>query len=463
MAIRFGTDGWRAIIADEFTFDGVRAVARAAALVLCRGVESPRRKLVLGFDRRFESDHFARAAAEELVAGGVDVLFCPEAIPTPVIAFTALDQGTRGALIVTASHNPAIFNGIKLKTAGAAPRAVVSQIERELAQPQAQGECSPGSMQTIDPFPAYAARLARLVDLARLKNVGLTVVVDAMFGVGAGVLPRLIGGDATQVIELNTAHNPLFPGIAAPEPTERNLGRLKKVVADGSATLGIAFDGDADRLAIVDDEGRYISGQLLFGLLARYILEVRRDRGPIVKSTTGSVMLDRLAAHYKVPLIETAPGFTNISQAMVDEGAVLAGEESGGFAFGLHIPDRDAILAALLLISYLVQSGKRLSELIVELEAITGHWDFRRVDLPLPPESRDALLARLPSVTWPPVMAGLSLSSVSPSGNRVEFSGGSWVLVRPSGTEPLLRLYAEAPDEEIVDHLVADTRLLLGV
>lgn len=463
VGIRFGTDGWRAVIAEDFTFAAVRQVAGAAARVLCEGVEG-RRLMVVGFDRRFGSDRFARAAAAEMTAGGVDVLQCREPLPTPVVNFTALNRGAQGALIVTASHNPAIYNGIKLKaTGGSAPEAVVERIETALERPARATACEAGRLESIDPLPAYLERLGRLVDLDRIRSAGMTVVVDAMFGTAAGLLPRLIGGDASQVVEINTAHNPLFPGISGPDPVERNLARLKKVVADGSATLGVAFDGDADRLGVVDENGAYVSGQALFALLAHYLYHDRGLRGPIVKSISGSVMIDRLAEHLQVPVVETQTGFTHMSRAMVDERAALAGEESGGFAFAFHMPDRDGVLAALLLLECLATSAKTLAQSIGELEAIVGRWSQRRIDLPLAPESRSTLEGRLAGIEWPPALAGLEVVATDTAGRRVELADGSWLLARPSGTEPMLRLYAEAQDPDTVEQLLAELRSLLAV
>jgi phosphomannomutase len=467
VTIRFGTDGWRAVIADEFTFGAVRAVARSLAKVLWHEVERGRPAVMIGYDRRFGSDEFARAAAEELVSCGLDVLFSRMAIPSPVLSYTTQESKSNAGLMITASHNPPMFNGIKLKSnrGGAAPTSMLRAIEADLMNPEHLGEGREfGQVTEIDPLPAYLDRIGRHVDLARMRNAGLTIVVDSMYGSASGLMPRVIGNDATQVVELNTLHNPLFPGISGPEPVERNLTRLKKVVGDGGANLGIAFDGDGDRIGVVNEDGEYVSSQHVFALLTRYILHHRGRLGPIVKSVTGSAMIDALGEVSSVPVIETATGFTHISQAMIDEGASIGGEESGGFAFGFHLPDRDGLLAALLLIDYTLQTGTALSELINELETAIGKWRFRRIDLPLNRESRAEVEARLHVMKWPKEIASLRITNVVPvDGTRVEFVDRSWLLIRNSGTEPLLRIYAESHDTETVDALLLGARTLLGV
>ena len=467
MTIRFGTDGWRAVIADEFTFGAVRDVARALATVLWRDGARGRPSVVIGYDRRFESDAFARAAADELVSCGLDVLFSRMAIPTPVLSYTTQESKSHAGLMITASHNPPMFNGIKLKSnrGGAVPTSMLRAVEAELVSTEHPGAGREfGQVTEIDPLPAYLDRIGRHVDLARMRNAGLTIVVDSMYGCSSGLMPRVVGNDATQIVELNTLHNPLFPGISGPEPVERNLARLKKVVGDGGANIGIAFDGDGDRIGVVNERGEYVSSQHVFALLTRYVLHHRGRPGPIVKSVTGSAMIDALGEKASVPVIETATGFTHISQAMIDEGASIGGEESGGFAFGFHLPDRDGLLAALLLVDYTLQSGMGLSDLIDDLEKAIGKWRFRRIDLPLNKEGRGEVDERLHGMQWPREIASLRVTNVVPvDGTRIEFVDGSWLLIRNSGTEPLLRIYAESHDTETVDALLLGARTLLGV
>ena len=467
VTIRFGTDGWRAVIAEDFTFNAVRNLARAVARVALAQAESGRPHVVVGYDRRFLSDAFAEVAASVLAEAGVNVSLTSGPVPTPAVSDAVRHLPADLGLVVTASHNPARFNGIKIKNrhGASASRDLLGRVERAL---DGQSEPAPtldgGKVQVFDPVPDYLERLRHRVPVARLRSAGLTVVVDPMFGVNAGLLPELLGGDSTDVVEINTVHNPLFPGIAGPEPVERHLGRLGKVVADGGATIGIAFDGDGDRIGVVDEHGRYVSTQHVFALLTRYVLSVRRLRGAIVKSVTGSAMIDRLGELASVPVIETATGFPYIAEAMIDEDAVIGGEESGGIAFGFHLPERDGILSALALLDYIVHTGKPVSQLLTDLEAHVGTWCYQRADLPLPAQARETAAARIAGMQWPPTLAGIPVRGVEViDGTRVELADGSWLLARPSGTEPLFRLYAEAHSEEAVEALLREARDLLGV
>lgn len=466
MTIRFGTDGWRAIIADDFTFSAVRAVTGALARVLWKSVADARPSVVVGFDRRFASDEFARVASETLAAQGIDVLFARTPITTPALSYTTVESNSDAGLMITASHNPALYSGIKLKSSagGSAPWSMLRDVEAELEGGGSSEASENGQITEIDPLAAYLDRIGRHVDLARIRDAGLTIVVDPMYGCAAGMMSRLASGDSTQIVELNTTHNPLFPGIAGPEPIERNLSRLKKVVGDGGATIGIAFDGDGDRIGVVNEHGEYVSSQHVFALLTRYVLQHQGRPGPIIKSITGSAMIDAIAKQASVQVFEAPTGFTNISSLMRAEGASIGGEESGGFAFGFHLPDRDGLLAALLLIDYTLQSGRSISELLEDLEDAIGVWRYRRLDLPLIPERMAEVEERLSEVKWPKEIASLPVSEVvDVDGTRVLFADGSWLLIRGSGTEPILRFYAEAHDAETVDALLLGARTLVGV
>jgi phosphomannomutase len=466
VTIRFGTDGWRAIIADEFTFDSVRALAGALARALWTEARGERPSVVVGFDRRFASDEFARVASETLTTNGIDVLFSRMPITTPALSYTTLESKSDAGFMITASHNPANYGGVKLKssTGGAASWLMLRAVEAELEQAQPSSTQEFGQITEIDPLPAYLDRIGRQVDLARIRNAGLTIVVDSMYGCASGMLPRLASGDATQVVELNTTHNPLFPGISGPEPIERNLTRLKKVVGDGGATIGVAFDGDGDRIGVVNEHGEYVSAQHVFALLTRYVLQHQGRPGPVVKSITSSAMIDEIARQASVPVFEVPTGFTNISSVMQAEGASIGGEESGGFAFGFHLPDRDGLLAALLLIDYTLETGRTISELVSDLEESIGVWCSRRIDLPLNPERRIEVDERLAQVQWPREVASVPVVDISEiDGTRLQFGDGSWLLIRISGTEPLLRFYAEAHDIETVDALLLGARTLVGI
>jgi phosphomannomutase len=465
--IRFGTDGWRGIIADDCTVETVRCVGRAYAAFLHEQELGRRPRVVLGFDRRFASDLFAEALADELSLAGVDVLMCRQPVPTPVVSFVITQFGADGGLMVTASHNPPRYNGVKIKTAAgaSAPPELCRALEERMAQGRVVPLAQPrGNVTEVRPLDAYLERLERIASVAAIRAAGFTVIADPLYGATAGLLPQLLNGDLTKCVEVNAAHNPLFPGISGPEPVEQNLGKLQRAVVDGQATLGLAFDGDGDRLGVVDERGVYVSAQHVFALLAYYLLELRGLRGAMVRSVNGSAMLDRLAQRYGVTVIETPNGFPYLAGAMQEHRAVIAGEESGGIAVALHLPERDGLLCGLLLLDLLRQRRSPLSQVLDELRGIVGDWTYRRLDLPLPPARRDVVRSRLQGVAGPARLANLAVVDESRlDGLKLYLENGAWVLIRPSGTEPLLRVHVEAPEPELVDRLLAEARQWLGL
>ena len=469
--IRFGTDGWRAVIAEDFTLGNVRLCAAAIADWVGQTPGADQRGIVVGHDRRFMSEQFAQAVAETLIALGVRVLFCDHGpVPTPFVTFTVPHTQAAAGVMITASHNPAIYNGIKVKTAIGAPadRTVTTVIETYADARRASGEAIPreafgesyldGRYMPIDPFPDYQTAVRNLVDIEAIRRANLRIVVDAMYGAGAGVLPKLIGAGSRPIIEIRGERNPLFPGMKGPEPVEETLGPLMQAVRAHGADLGIAFDGDGDRIALVDNNGDYVSSQDTFAMLAMYLGE--RDDvpdGAIVRSVNGSVMLDILAERYNVPLIETPIGYAHIAPAMVEHTAMLGGEESGGFAFGTHLPERDAFVAALFLLDLLQRRGTDISGLRYGVEIRTGKWYYRRKDVPLAAETMDAARARLTDAETSGIdLAGTPVTkTVTLDGVKLIGEDRRWLLVRTSGTEPLARIYAEARDPQTVEQLLA--------
>lgn len=478
--IRFGTDGWRAIIADEFTLANVRVCAAAIADWVKETPEAADRGVVIGHDRRFMSEQFALAAAEAILGQGVRVLWCEHGpVPTPVVTFTVPHTQAAAGVMITASHNPPEYNGIKVKTANGAPasRTVTDAIEAHAAHRFATGETPPrttlaetfldGRHMPINPFPAYQDAVRALVDIEAIRRSGLRIVVDAMYGAAAGVLPKLLGaGPGTRpVVEIRSERNPLFPGMVGPEPVAATLGPLMAAVRAHGADLGIAFDGDGDRIALIDGKGEYVSSQETFAMLAMYLGE-RADilDGPIVRSVNGTVRLDLLAERYSVPLIETPIGYAHIAPAMVEHKAMLGGEESGGFAFGTHLPERDAPLAALYILDLLARRGTDIAGLRYGVEIRVGEWHYRRVDVPLDPAAMDELRARLSLTDSHMVdLAGTPVTkTVTLDGLKLIGEDRRWLLVRTSGTEPLARIYAEAREPATVDALIAQGQTLLA-
>lgn len=470
--IKFGTDGWRAIIAEDYTFDNVRDCAEGVARYL-QGTGLASRGLVIGFDTRFGSEHFAAAAAEVLAGHGIPVHLFDSAAATPVACHAILDKNAGGAIVITASHNPGTYNGFKYKPeyAGSAPQEVVDQLEAAIEEGRAGGgpkrlgysqAVADGLISVFDPRPAYDAHIARLVDLERLRSAGINLVMDAMHATAAGVFPRLLAGGTTRVNELRSERNPAFPGMVSPEPIARNLTDLMAMTVTTNADIGLASDGDADRLGVVDEKGHFVDQHQTYALLCYYLLEHRGLRAPIVRSLTSTRMIDRLGEIYGVPVIETPVGFKYLGPKMIEAGAMTAGEESGGYAFAEHLPERDGCFAGLLLLDLLARSARTPSELVSGLYEKVGGHHYDRIDVHLEPGQREGAVARV-AAAKPDAIAGRKLiKQDAMDGYRFEFEGG-WLLVRPSGTEPLLRIYTEVTDEALVQPVLDFGRELAGV
>jgi len=470
--IVFGTDGWRGIIADDFTFDNVRYCAQSMAEYL-HDQGMAHRGLVIGYDTRFASEQFAAVASEVIAANGIKVFLCQKATPTPVISYGVTRQKAAGAIVITASHNPAQWNGFKMKSqdGASAPTEMERDVESRLPEIIAQDRVkrlsideglSQGTIEYVDLDPAYLEHLSVLVNLERLREADLRVVVDSMYGSGAGYFKRILEGNKTEVIEINGERNPIFPGIQ-PEPIARHLSKLSNTVRDNKASVGLATDGDADRLGIVDDQGTPLTPLQIFALLAFYLLEVRGERGAIVKTITTSSMLFKLGELYKVPVYETRVGFKHVAPVMMKENALIGGEESSGFGFRGHLPERDGILAGIYLLDFMNRTKKRPSELVDYLYSKVGPHHYHRDDLEFPAEERESIIQRLTG-KMPDHIAQTEVTKVNTmDGFHFSLADGSWLLFRLSGTEPILRIYAEADSLERAKLLVAEGRGLLGV
>ena len=471
--IKFGTDGWRAIIAEDYTFENVRICAQAVAQFL-RDTVGAERGLVVGYDTRFVSEYFAAAVAEVVAANDIKVYLCDQACPTPAVSFSILGRRAGGAVIITASHNPAAYNGFKYKPeyAGSASPEVVAQLEQRIEAIQNGGQVkrmpvdrakADERVELIDPRRPYLDHLANLVDLEPIRQAGLRVAVDSMFGAGAGYLKALVDGGRTEVIELNGERNPIFPGVA-PEPITRNLGRLAALIReDPSISIGLATDGDADRVGAMDEHGNFIDQLQTFALLGLYLLEVRGQRGALVKSVTTTSMTYRLGELYDVPVYETPVGFKYIGPVMMKHEALIGGEESGGFGFRGHIPERDGVLSALYLLDFVVKTGKTPSQLIEYLyQKVGGHY-YDRIDLHFPADQRAAIVERLRAARPTEIDGTPVTPEVMDDGFRFVFADGSWLLIRFSGTEPVMRIYTETNSADRVPRILAAGRELAGV
>jgi len=429
--------------------------------------------LIIGYDTRFASEEFAAAAAEVIAGNGIKVYLCPKATPTPVISFGVLAKKAGGAIIITASHNPAIWNGFKYKDehGSSAPDEVTAQIESGIAraltsekvnrQPLAKA-MEQGLAAELDLDPIYFDQINKLVDLEVIRQAGLKLVVDPMYGAGAGYLEMALGGGTTKLIEINSERNPLFPGIR-PEPIAVNLAKLSATVREQGANVGLATDGDADRMGIVDEKGTFLTQLQVFALLCLYLLEVRGERGPIVKTITTTSMVYRLGEIYDVPVYETPVGFKHVAPLMLAEGALIGGEESGGYGFRGHVLERDGILANLYFLDLMVKTGKNPSELIDYLYSKVGPHHYRRVDIKFPEAERQTIINRIQN-NLPKSIDNIQVVKVDTTdGFRFILVDNTWLLIRFSGTEPLLRIYTETDSPARAERLLELGKGLTGV
>lgn len=468
--IKFGTDGWRGRIAADYTFARVAIVAPAAARVLAEvyGNSGDNRKVLVGYDRRFMAEDFARTAAFAIAAAGFEVWLSDSYAPTPAFSWLANTQKALGAIVITASHNPAGYLGLKVKGAfgGSVGPEITQRIEALIEENPPMGAVDRFPVQTFDPWPAYCEMLRQKVDLAAIRQAisagKLTVFADVMHGAAATGLARVLD---VPVQEINGDRNPLFDG-GAPEPLPKYLSRLfREVVRQGrqqqdALCVGFAFDGDADRIAAVDGQGNFLSSQILIPILIQHLAQRGGNGGEVIKTVSGSDLIARVAALYDLPVFETPIGYKYIADRMLQSQVLLGGEESGGIGYGTHVPERDALLSALYVLEAIAHSGFDLSEIYADLQAKTGYtFVYDRIDLPLASmEVRSRLLSQLESSPFSTIAGLVVVDVLAVDGYKFRFADGSWLLIRFSGTEPVLRLYCEAPTWDQVRHTLAWAR-----
>jgi alpha-D-glucose phosphate-specific phosphoglucomutase len=470
--IHFGTDGWRAVVGDDFTYENVRAVAQGVAAYL----DGESRPVVVGHDARYCAELFAREVARVLAANGLSVLLLDRVTPTPAVSWTVVEKGAAGGVVVTASHNPMEFNGLKYKPdfGGSASPEVVTELEKNTLKALSKGvktmpfdeAVSAGTVHLVDPLPSYCAQLGRMVDLGRLRGAGLRVAHEAMYGAGAGLIARVLDGGSTTVTELHGERNPGFGGMH-PEPIDRYMPQAMALMAEGKHDLLIANDGDADRVGIIDESGRYVNQLEVMALFTMYLLEKRGERGDIVRSLTTTNMVDALGERFGATVHEMPVGFKYIGATMRETDALLGGEESGGFAFRGHIPERDGILAGLMIADMIVEYGQPLSAILAHLFELVGPHAYKRDDIRF---DRDGYEKRKTDVykrmkkDAPRELAGEEVVRTrTDDGFKFYLEDGSWALMRMSGTEPLMRVYSEAATPQRVDELLAALEQHVGV
>jgi len=468
--IRFGTDGWRGRVAEDYTFDNVRRCTQGfASYLLAQGKGGE--KIVVGHDKRFSGENFAVAVAEVLAANGFHVLLTDGASPTPVISFSVLAQGAAGAVNVTASHNPPSDNGFKVRDehGGAIPPDGLTQIEGLI--PSIEGverllleeAMAQGMVTYFDPAPAYLAQIERLIDVQPIKDAGLTVLVDAMWGNGAGWFPRILGGGKTRIIEIHAERNPIFPEMQRPEPIPPNVDAGLAKVREVGADVVLINDGDADRLGLGDEHGNFINQLQVYALLAMYFLEVRGERGAIVKTLSTTSMLEKLGRLYDVPVYQTGVGFKYVAPKMLETDALIGGEESGGYAFRGHVPERDGILAGLYFLDLMVRLNKTPSQLIEHLYSQVGAHYYDRIDTRFQADQREATRQRILDAN-PSTIGGLAMTGLDTTdGFKFGLADGGWLLIRFSGTEPIIRVYCETTEEDRVQAILEDGLRIAGL
>jgi alpha-D-glucose phosphate-specific phosphoglucomutase len=468
--IKFGTDGWRGRIAEDYTFDSLRRCAQGFATYLKKqGLAE--KGIVIGHDQRFHADHFAAAAAEVLAANGIHVWLTNGATPTPAVSYAVVDKQAGGAVNITASHNPPEDCGFKVRDpfGGAIAPDNLQKIEAVIPDLTAvkrmnlDDALSDGLVTMFDAGLAYSQQLHRLIDVEPIKKAGFKVLVDCMWGNGSGWFPRLLEGGKTAVHEVHNQRNPIFPHMSRPEPIPPNVDHGLSFVKSTGSDVAIINDGDADRVGFGDENGNFIDQLRVYGLLGYYFLEIRGARGPIVKTISTTKMLNKLGKIYGVPVYETGVGFKYIAPKMMEVDALIGGEESGGYAFQGHVPERDGILAGLYLLDMMLQTGKKPSELLDTLFEKVGPHYYDRIDTRFD-RSRTAEVRAKVAAARPDRIGGLKCTDISTiDGFQYLMEDGGWLLIRFSGTEPIIRVYCETTHEDRVADILDDGMRIAGL
>jgi phosphomannomutase len=459
-AIRFGTDGWRGIMAEDFTFANARIVAHAIARYVVRG-EDARKGVLIGYDHRFASDHFAAAVAETISATGTPVWVTDKPCPTPAISLLVRQRKAAGGLVITASHNPYRWNGIKYKASygSSALPSIVAQIETELAAVQADGLAplppQKNLIQPLDPRAPYLDTIEKLVDWDRLRRANFRFVSDAMHGSAAGLLPELFKRNGIACDEIRGTRDPRFGG-AHPEPIEPHIDPLRKAVVAGKYDAGFCADGDGDRIGAIDRDGSFVNPHQIFALLVWHLVGTRNLPGDIAKTFSVTKLIDKLAAKFGRTLREVPIGFKYICELMLEQNILIGGEESGGIGTNLYLPERDATVSALLLGELMAWHGKSLGELLGTLHAEFGEYHYGRVDLDLKPGQKEKAVELFSDSKVKTLLDFPVARREDMDGIKLYLGDTGWVMVRASGTENLLRVYSETTRPET-------TRRVLGL
>jgi phosphomannomutase len=455
--IKFGTDGWRGLIGEDFSLANVKRIATAIALYLQAGGDAER-GVVVGYDRRFLSPESAHLVGHTFAAHGIPVTLADACTPTPALSYAVVSHNAAAGVMITASHNPYRWNGVKVKApfGGSAAPSMVKGIEEQLKGGRAatfKVGAGRGVIKHADLVGPYLAKLALLVDLKRIRASGFRFAIDPMYGAGSGLTARLFDAAGISYSEIHAQHNPLFPGLN-PEPIEPHVDGLRKAVIAGGFAAGFATDGDADRVGAMDRSGSFIDSHKIFSILLKHLVEDRGKRGEVVRTFSTTGMIDKIARKHALPVRVTPIGFKYVCELMLACDVLIGGEESGGIGVQGHLPERDGILNSLLLAEVMAEKGRTLGELVEDLTSEFGPHFYGRRDLEIGRPAIDRTLRsvkdrKIKSVAGKDVLAVEDLD-----GFKMIFGDSTWLLVRASGTENLVRLYAEAPAPELVKKML---------
>jgi phosphomannomutase len=458
--IKFGTDGWRGIIADDFTFDNVRSVAGAIASYVLK-YENSQRGVILGYDTRFASPGAAQAAAQVIAGAGIPVMLADDYTPTPAVSYAVKRRSAAGGVMVTSSHNPFNWNGVKFKAnfGGSATPAIMSKVEAEL-RAGAMPQDAKAAIEQVDLKTPYIAAICGFVDIGLIGKTKFKFAIDAMYGSGRNILSGIFSERGVKFVAIRQELNPLFPGIN-PEPIEPHISLLQETVLREKCDAGLATDGDADRIGAVAEDGSFVDAHKIYCVLLRWLLERKKWPGDVVRAFNTTRMLDRIAAKYGRRLYETKIGFKYIADLMMERDILIGGEESGGIGYSRFLPERDGLLNCLLLANAMAEEGKPLGQLVADLQREFGPHYYGRRDLHIPEEMKQSAIQRARAENAQSLGRYRILNKESLDGIKFFLDaptngngGGAWILFRASGTEPLLRVYTEAASPELVNEIL---------
>ncbi len=468
-SIKFGTDGWRGVIADDFTFANVRIAAEAVAAYI-HAQEDAKKGACIAYDTRFGSKAFARACAEVVAATGIRVELAPTVTPTPALSFAVHERAAAGGIMITSSHNPAQWNGVKYKGwyGGSGKPSMIAAIESYLGKPVARA-AQPAEIVEVDFLPPYLKAIENFADLKLIAKSGMKFCIDSMYGAGGTILPEIFDRIGVENVAIRTNPDPLFPGIN-PEPIEPHIRALGEATVANHCQAGLCTDGDADRIGATDENGNFVDPHKIYSVLLSWVLKYKGWPGAVTRAFNTTKMLDRICKKYGRELIEHGIGFKFVCDYMLEREIVMGGEESGGIGFQRHLPERDGLLNCLLLANVMAQEGKTLGQLVADLQAEYGEHQYGRIDLHISDEIKNAAIARaraLPAgdsvFAGMPILRTETLDGVkfyldNPEARQKENAAETWLLLRASGTEPLMRIYTESCSKESVAKLLESAR-----